>query len=383
MPTEDRAWMAAKKAGASMLIQYSLQKGVEKVAALSSNKGSIKVNNSKLSAKQQRDLLITKREQLEAQDAIANYKKLEAARTKADWANDKAEVARLDKELNQLTASMNSSYQAKHQLKYSNAPDAAVTRTRFDKRVQDIYKQEIPEMEKILAQKGWKMDDIQWKQFRNSSSVGSSSMDLDLGVVSKRNNYVEPAFIKQGNPSSSQEFMRDAQAAINTVHKEKFGISAAASEMNITTSAHAEAFASPSMLQEDFNWNMATPQMTKSVPKVLNAKTTAIDNNVRFTETMKMQAKCREYAKEMENMLLPKMKQNLQTLKPGSEKYKQVQENIATMTSMTNKFKQVGSHTGDPSEILNIERQIFMETGGKSVHEVMSDVKRGFELTIP
>ena len=120
-----------------------------------------------------------------------------------------------------------------------------------------------------------------------------------------------------------------------------------------------------------------------SINKVLDVKTNAINNNVRLTETSKLQANCREYSKEMENMLLPKLKQNLQTLKPGSEKYKQVQENIATMTEMTKKFKQIGSHTGDPSEILAIERQIYMDTGGKSVSEVMNDVKNGFELSIP
>ena len=153
--------------------------------------------------------------------------------------------------------------------------------------------------------------------------------------------------------------------------------------MNITNSAHPEAGATAEVLSPNYNWNAAPPQTLKSINKVLDVKTNAINNNVRLTETSKLQANCREYSKEMENMLLPKLKQNLQTLKPGSEKYKQVQENIATMTEMTKKFKQIGSHTGDPSEILAIERQIYMDTGGKSVSEVMNDVKNGFELSIP
>lgn len=384
MPLEDLAWDSFKKAGTTMLLQYCMQKGIEKTVQLTSRGGNVKVQDAKkLSAAQKRDLLITKKEQLEAQDAIASFKKLEAARTKADWANNKAEVARLDKELDQLAASMNSSYQAKHQLKYSNAPDASATRARFDKRIQNIYNQEIPELNKSLEAKGWNVKDIQWKQFRNSSSVGSSSMDLDLGVVSKTNNYVEPVYIKNGQPSSPQEFLKDAQAALNSIHKQKFGISATASEMNITNSAHAEAFATTELLQEGYNWNTATPQTLKSIPKVLDAKTTAIDNNARFTETMKLQAKCREYSKEMENMLLPKLKQNLQTLKPGSAKYKQVQEDIDFMTEMTKKFKQIGSNTIDPMEILDIEYQIKLDTGGRGIQQVMGDVKRGFELNVP
>lgn len=385
MPLEDRAWMAAKRAGTAMLLQYSMQKGVQKLMSLTTSSGNIKVQDKsgKLTAAQKRDILITKKDQLEAQDVIANYKSLEAARTKADWEKNTAEVARLDKELDQLAASMNSSFHAKHQLKYSTAPDAAALRARFDQRIQNIYKQEIPELTDMMASKGWNMSDVEWKQFRNASSVGSSSMDLDLGVISKSNNYVEPVFIKNGEVATAQEFLADAQNSLNKIHMTKYGISAKASEMNITNSAHPEAFATPAMLEKDFNWNMATPQELKSIPKVIDAKAKAIDGNIRFTETMKKQAKCRELSKEMENMLLPKYRENLKTLKPNSEKYKQVQKDLEYMTDMTERFKKIGTETTDPMEIYVLEQQLKLQTGGKGIQEVMSDVILGFDLKVP
>lgn len=100
-------------------------------------------------------------------------------------------------------------------------------------------------------------------------------------------------------------------------------------------------------------------------------------------ETMKKQAKCRELSKEMENMLLPKYRENLKTLKPNSEKYKQVQKDFEYMTDMTERFKKIGTETTDPMEIYVLEQQLKLQTGGKGIQEVMSDVIIGFDLKVP
>ena len=79
---------------------------------------------------------------------IKRYKELELARTKADWAGNSTEVAKLDRELNQLVASANSDYQFKWQLKYG---ESAATQARFDSRLQkNVYPKSISKMNQIL-----------------------------------------------------------------------------------------------------------------------------------------------------------------------------------------------------------------------------------------
>ncbi len=43
------------------------------------------------------------------------------------------------------------------------------------------------QMNKNLSSLGYDMSDIEWRTYRNSSSSGSSGMDLESGPVSKAN----------------------------------------------------------------------------------------------------------------------------------------------------------------------------------------------------
>ena len=89
---------------------------------------------------------------------------------------------------------MNSSYDAKWSLKYIQDP---LTRSKFDRRVQKNYNEMIAGIIKTLESKGYVMKDIEFIQFRNHNSGGTSSMDLDLGPVI-RGSKMNLCFLQKG-----------------------------------------------------------------------------------------------------------------------------------------------------------------------------------------
>ena len=235
----------------------------------------------------------------------------------------------------------------------------------------------IPKMQESLAKQGYKMDDIEFKQFRNSSSSGSSSMDLDLAPVSKTTGK-EPVFYKNGEEVSPRTFMNDAQKTMNTVYKQQHeGLSAKASEMNLTTSAHPEAYSSPELLKKDVDYSKLNAEDIASIGKVLESKVNTIEGNIRMTETTKLQAKCRESTKEIDNMLIPKLKQDLDRA-TNAKDAENIARDIEYWQGMSKKLGSIGKETNNPYEILDLNNQIQRETGGKDAIQVVNDLIREF-----
>lgn len=379
IPKGDRAWQALQKATVAGVLHYGIKKGTEWAFTTSTPKGKVKYSNNSKTVNSWEGAM-TQDKIKKAGEMVKRYKELEAARTKADWAGNKAEVAALDKELNQFVASANSDYQFKWQLKYG---ESAATQARFDSRLQNnVYSKSIDKMTEKLTAMGYDMSDVQWRTYRNSSSSGSSSMDLDLGPVSKANPNVEPVYIKNGQKVDGSVFQRDAQNALQRAHMEEFGISARASEMNITNLSHPESYATAEILSPDFNWTTATSETLKSVKDVIKVKMNAIESNVRLTSVEKVQAKCRELSKELQNMALPKLKNDLKILKPNSQKYVETVQKIKDLTDLTDKLKQIGTQAKSASEVLQLEKDIYNSTGGKTMDSVISEVSSAFNITI-
>lgn len=98
-----------------------------------------------------------------------------------------------------------------------------------------------------------------------------------------------------------------------------FHISARQSEMNLTTSMHPEAFSTPDLLNKDVDFSQLEPEDVASIGKVLDmAKVESIDNNPLFVllkDAGKVQGRA---SKEIDNMLLKKLQQDLANAKPGS-----------------------------------------------------------------
>ena len=379
MTSGDRAWYALEKATVATVLHVGMKKGVEMIYSISTPKAKVKYSNNAKTVKSWATAM-TQDKINKSGEIIKQYKNLEAARTKADWAGNKAEVARLDKELDQLVASANSDYQFKWQLKYR---ESAATQARFDSRLQkNVYSKSIDKMTQKLSAMGYDMSDVEWRTYRNSSSTGSSSMDLDLGPVSKANPHVEPAYIKNGKTVSGTTFQKDAQDALQRAHMEEFGISAKASEMNITNLSHPESYATAEILAPDFNWTTATPETLNSIKRVINVKMNAIDSNVRLTSVEKVQAKCRELSKELKNMALPKLENDLKTIAPNSEKYVKTSQKLDDLKKMTEKLNKIGTQATTATDVRTLELELYNDTGCKNMSNVIKEVSSAFNIAI-
>lgn len=379
MSTYEKIWEGTKKAGFDYLIGKGFEIGATafaKTAAAILPDGIVNFNlTGSLSPKQKLDVLRTQRERLEAEDAVKAFSKLNDEYVSM-LANKNTPQAQLDaarKEINQLAASMNSDYHAKWYMKYKATP---TQRAHFDQAVQSNYREMYPKMTERLQAQGYDMSDIEFKQFRNSSSSGSSSMDLDLAPVSKTTG-AEPKFYKNGEPKTPAEFMKDAQQTMNTVYHEQHGISAKASEMNLTTSAHPEAYKTAELLKKDVDYAKLKPEEIASIGDVLEVKVNTIDENIRFTETTKLQAKSREATKEIDNMLIPKLKQELKN-STNVKDAERIAGDLEYWQSMSSKLSKIGKETANPHEILKLNQQIKRDTGGKDAVQVVNDLINAF-----
>lgn len=382
--TSTQIWEGAKSAGTDYIIGKVFETGVSVVGrgatAIFGNESRLFKPLLKTPSQRSRELvdqMRTSRSRLEAEDAVKSFNRMndELRVLQMDEVSNAAQIGTMKNEMNQLAAAMNADYHAKWFFKYKADPRM---RNSFDRLVQENYGEMIPKMSESLKAKGYDMADIQFKQFRNASSGGTSSMDLDLAPVSV-NTGKEPAFfIKNGQKVDAHEFMQDAQQAMNQNYFELFHINAGQSDMNLTTSVHAEAFSTPDLLNKDVDFSQLAPEDVASIGKVLDVKVTSIENNPRLSNTSRMQAKCREASKEIDNMLLNKLQQDLAAAKPGSSEYMQTQADINYWKEMGTKLKQIGTQTNDPMELIRLNREIKHATGGRDANQVVNDLINRF-----
>ncbi len=331
-----QVWEGAQQAGSAWLMGKAFEFGTnfivkESLKYFGSESRLFKpiINTPAQRAKQVLEYIRTQQKLLNAQDEINTFKQFESQLSilKRDPVANASKIFNREKELNQLAAGMNMSYFTKWNLKYKADP---LTRSKFDRRIQQNYSEMMPGMKNRLEQQGYDMDGIDFVQFRNANSGGTSSVDLDLVPV-RSGTKAEPALTidrkkmvrkKDGSLVSLEQFTDDAQNAMNLKYRQKTGLSAPASDMNLVTSIHMEAFATPKLLEKGVDFSTFTPDEIASVVKVLEVKMAGIDKNKMLNNTAKMQDKCREASKEVENMLIPKLKSDLNQAPKGSIKEK-------------------------------------------------------------
>ena len=384
---KSQAWEGAKEAGYAWCVGKVFELGVTGVtkgllAWRGPNSRLFKpvIQTSAQRSRQLQDNLKSKQLEMEADDIVKTFDKLEKEllTLKLDEVGNAIKIGQMEDELQQLTASMNASYHAKWQFKYTASP---LSRKRFDARVQSNYKKMEPGMIAKMDAMGYKMEGIRFEQFRNANSSGSSSMDLDLVPVRANVQGRQPKTIfmkKDGTIVSAKEFMDDCQKAMNVEYKQLTGMSTKASEMNLVTSAHKEAFATSKLLDKNIDMSQFTDEEIASIGKVLKVKMEGIDGNKMLTNTNKMQAKARETAKEIENMMLRKLKSDLSNAPAGSTQAKEIQSQMIYWEKMLKRFKQIGMQESDPSTLMELSKQVRRETGGKDINAVMDDVVKFF-----
>ncbi|HEX7585857.1 MAG TPA: hypothetical protein VF373_14310, partial [Prolixibacteraceae bacterium] len=387
--TSTKIWNGVEQAGTAMFLGKVFEMGTKIIT-----KGSFIAfgNESRLfkpivqspsqRSKQVLDAMRTTQKLENAKDEIKTFQRLESelAILKRDPMANPQKIAQQEAQLKQLAAGLNASYYAKWQLKYKADP---LVRSKFDSRVQSNYSEMTPGMTKRLEQQGYNMEGIEFKQFRNGSSSGTSSMDLDLGPVMK-GTMKEPGINKMivkkdGSVVTMEQFMRDGQQAMNAEYKQLHGISAPSSDMNLVTSVHKEAFSTTKLLDKNLDFSTISADDIASIGKVLDVKMSGISNNNMLTNTTRMQAQCRESSKEIENMLIKKLQQDLAKAPSGSVKQKEIQKDLTYWENMLKRFKQIGTEETNPMKIIELNREILRETGGKDVTGVINDLIFAFK----
>jgi hypothetical protein len=309
----------------------------------------------------------------DAQSLIGSFqeKQLAMVRLRAQVPAGSPQLLQAEKELQQLAASLNSSFHCKLLLKYHAHP---AVRGYFSRLVDQSYAEAQPKMLRLLQAQGYDVSNLRFKPMRNASSAGTSSMDLDLALQ-------EPpglVILKNGKPVSIGEFQDDAQKALNQAYHGVTGFSATRSEVNLTSSAHSESYATKALLRKKVNFSQLTPEEVESIGKVLNVKLDKIEKDPVLSEIAKVQAQTREAAKEIENMKLKDLEQKLAAAPPGSREARQAQADINYWKGMLKDFRQISMQETNAYTILELDRAIRMKTGGKGVQEVSRDLAGSF-----
>ncbi len=376
---EDALWAGAKQAGTGYLLGKAMQFGAGLTA-----KGTLSLfgENSTLfkplvapRANVTQAFAAAKMEQ-DVADALSlinsfKGKQVAMAKLRAQLPAGSPQLAAAERELRQLAASLNSSYHCKLLLKYHAHPSV---RRYFSSLVDKSYEEATPEMLRILKSQGYDVSNLRFKQCRNSSSAGSSSMDLDLALQETPNLVI----LKNGKRVEVGEFQKDAQKALNEAYHQVTGFSATKSEVNLTTSAHLESYKTTALLRQKVKFSTLTPDEIASIGKVLGVKLDKIQGDSVLSQIAKMQAQCRESAKEIENMLLKELNQKLAKAPAGSREAQQTQADINYWTDMLKNFRQISMQETNPYRILELDRAIRALTGGKGSQEVSRDLTRVF-----
>ena len=376
----DRLWEGAKELGAAYITGKAFEFGTGLL-----NHGALAVfgKDSRLfkplvsgapTVRQQFDAARTKQQFEDASSLIKVYqnKELQLARLKPGTAPSTPELRQLETELQGLAASINSSYHCKWLMKYEAHP---LVRTKFNSRVEQSYQDMMPEMTRILKSQNYEMQGVEFQPMRNASSAGSSSMDLDLALKE----IPGMVFKKDGKSVSLHEFMVDAQKALNRAYNKVTGFSAERSEVLLTTSLHPEAFTDKRLLEKNVDFTTIKPQDIANIGSVLQVKTSKIAGDPVLSNITKAQASCRESAKELENMLLPNLRQRLQKAPAGSPEAAKLKASLDHWEKVQKTFKQIGTNETDPYEILKLERQLRQDTGGLGINETIGELSRRFE----
>lgn len=378
--TSEKLWEGAKQMGVAFITGKAFEFGTSLV-----NHGALAVfgKDSRLfkpvisgtpTIRQQFDAARTTQQFDDAKSLITMYqeKELQLAKLRTSTPQGAPELQTLQGELQKLAASINSSYHSKWLMKYQALP---LVRTKFNSRVEQSYQDMMPEMTQILKSQHYEMQGIEFQPVRNASSAGSSSMDLDLALKETPGMVI----LKNGKPVPLHEFMADAQKALNRAYHTTTGFSAERSDLLLTTSLHPEAFTDRRLLDKNVDFESIHPEDIANIGSVLQVKTAKIEGDAVLSSISKAQASCRESAKEIENMLLPNLRQRLQKAPAGSADAVKLKTSLDHWESVQKTFKQIGTQETDPYAILRLERELRQETGGLGINETIGELSRKFE----
>jgi len=272
-------------------------------------------------------------------------------------------LAAAEREVAESVAAINGSWHAKTLLKYGG--DEA-TGQAFVQRVEALYKQVMPDFLGNLKAMGYDTSRLQFEATRNASSAGTVGLDLDLALRQTPGQVIT----KNGRAVSMATFQHEAQQAYNRAYFARTGYSAEQSLINLTTSAHVEAFTQGMRGSKDIpmTFESLTRWDRQRAGEVLVAKTSGTPLEG-FTQAAEAS---RAIEKELRLRVIPDLRKQVQAaLRAGNKTQAdrlaasaEYWERIRTRTAV------VAEGEKDAYKLWGAMQEIKGLSGGKDVFEV-------------
>lgn len=274
-------------------------------------------------------------------------------------------LAAAERELAEATAAVNGSYHAKLLLKYGADAESA---QQFVKRVEDLYAKVQPEFLANLEKMGYDVSNLKFAPIRNASSAGSVGMDLDLALQEVKGMVIRK---KDGTIVSTALFGDDAQKAYNQAYFAKTGYSAKQSLVNVTTSAHREAFTAR-LSQQKIPFDAITANDRARAAEVLLAKT----HEVELAGMTKVVEAARATEKELRNRVLPDLTAQIAAAKAKGDSAvaAQLQQSVAYWEGIRVKLERASQCEKDAFKMWQALDEVKAITGGKDIFKLALDL---------
>ncbi|MHB0999230.1 MAG: PKD domain-containing protein [Armatimonadota bacterium] len=320
--------------------------------------GGVKPAAKKPTVKEQFELAKFKQARSDGESLVKDFQRAQGQLEAAARAGKSAkELTKLQEQLRDKAASINSSPHAKNFLKYKG--DFHAQRT-YNAHMKAVHANVEAKFHDRMAKQGWNKQELQ--EFRNTSSAGSVGMDYDIGLNEK----AMSALARDGKRATVHQWQKDAQKAWDQSYRDVTKRSAGMSWENVTTSTHAESYKDLAWLGSDKTKVMST--WAQQSADVTRYKAWHMMNDPSLSRMEALQEVSRGTAKDINTKLQPLLNNSKPANPASAESLKQAKAHWQKIQTTLDAF---GNNTIDP---ITAERRIRELTGGKGIPEVVNDM---------
>lgn len=286
-------------------------------------------------------------------------------------------IAALEQVTDDFAATVNASAPAKRMLQYK--PPQAGIRRQFSQRVGNMYAGTTDDLLREMRAAGWDTSKMELKPLSNSGNMGNVDkvgQDLDLALKE----FPGMRLMKNGQPMSRLQFQREAQESFNKLYFKRTGRSARASWLNVTTSAHSEAYLDKAWLGDPqakrIDFSKVDPAKVPQAAEVTRYKANVAAGEHGLSRTGKVQEICRGTAKDLETKLLPYLDHKIaEAQRAGNQAaVARLRDAQAHFKELHGKMANLGREAMTPMEVLTAEQELLNVTGGRTPLQAVDDM---------
>ncbi len=275
-----------------------------------------------------------------------------------------AEIQKLTQAATEAATEANASFGAKLWLKQHSGTG---TGRAWEGRLGPIYSETTDDMLKLLSARGYDVTPLKFQPIRNASSAGSVSMDLDLMLIESEDLVIRKTVNGKTVTVSKATLQKEAQEAFAEAYLKKTGQSAEASFLNVTSTAHMEAFTNPEWLAKEIDFDRICSADVIQMGEVVTGKVADIplQGGTKFIEN------CRGLEKEMRTKLFPFLEARIRQAKAAQSTVlaKELEDSLKFWRQFYDEFAVV-SKDAHPDKVMQVYDRVRMLSGGKSLFEV-------------